>query len=380
MNLPSSLAALNGLSDQLRARLASVDEGVLIHDQSGAIVAVSPGAVRLLGAEADQLLGRRTPLEVCRAWDTTGTQWREDQCPATACMTTGESQRQIVLRIDRPDGRLIWLSFDALPLDGEGGVRYGVANLFEDVTERHLAEATRTRLLDEAREALRSRDAFLAVAAHELKTPLTALQLHLHSVMRGLEGGTQDPKLLANKLKATSRQADRINHLVDVLLDVARISSGRLELNRTSMDLAELVKDVVERNADELDRSGCKLSTSFDDTVMGEWDIIRLEQVITNLLSNAAKYGHGRPVEVTVARDGQRARLAVRDAGIGISREDQQRVFGRFERAVSDTHYGGLGLGLWIVREIVEAHGGTIQVSSQPGTGSEFIVELPLRR
>lgn len=378
MTLPISLHGLEALGDQLRAKLNSIEDGVLVHEPDGTIVAASPGAERLLGIAPNQLLGRQSPLELCRAYDVAGAPQQPEQCPAALCRATGESQRQIVLRVDRPDSALIWLSFDAYPLQTHNGVRYGVATWFTDVTERHLAESTRQRLLEEARDALRTRDAFLAVAAHELKTPLTALQLHLQSVIRGIEAGKRDPKLLTDKLTATVRQTSRLNHLVDVLLDVARISSGRLELNRSTIDLAELVRDVVQRSDPELRRAGCELRAQFADEVVGNWDIVRLDQVITNLLSNAAKYGGGGRIELELRKESSRACLIVRDFGIGIPETDHARVFGRFERAVSDTNYGGLGLGLWIVREIVEAHGGTIVVDSRAGAGATFRVELPM--
>ena len=143
------------------------------------------------------------------------------------------------------------------------------------------------------------------------------------------------------------------------------------------MDLAALVCDVAARHREELTHAECRLELSAIGPSMGQWDRLRVEQIVVNLLSNAIKYGAGHPIEMDVGGDVATARLLVRDHGIGIPAEDQSRIFKRFERAVSDRHYGGLGLGLWIVRQVVDALGGRIAVESLPGAGSTFIVDLP---
>jgi signal transduction histidine kinase len=136
------------------------------------------------------------------------------------------------------------------------------------------------------------------------------------------------------------------------------------------------VREVVDRFSDE-GRAG-SFALDLDGEVIGEWDRFRIDQVVTNLVSNAVKYGQGKGVEIEVVRDGGTARLSVRDHGIGIDPVQQARIFGRFERAVSRENYGGFGLGLWIVRQIVEAHGGAIRLASAPGEGASFTVELPI--
>ncbi|MGZ3459899.1 MAG: sensor histidine kinase, partial [Archangium sp.] len=172
--------------------------------------------------------------------------------------------------------------------------------------------------------------------------------------------------------------SQRLGALVDELLDAGRITAGRLKLEREEVDLATLARDAVGRMSEALARTGSEVKLVADAQVVGRWDRVRLEQVVGNLLSNAAKYGRGQPVEVRVeaGHDG-RARLVVKDHGIGIAPEDQARIFERFERAVNGRQFHGLGLGLWISREIVESHGGHIQVQSAPGEGSTFTVELP---
>jgi signal transduction histidine kinase len=162
------------------------------------------------------------------------------------------------------------------------------------------------------------------------------------------------------------------------MLDVTRITSGRLTLARRRVDLRECVRAVVARSRDILKRSRCALVISADDEVMGYWDPIGLETVVSNLLSNATKFGGGKPIEIAIERAGSSARIVVSDHGIGIAAEEQSRIFQRFERAVPAHHYGGFGIGLWAARQIIEAHGGAIRVASVPGKGSTFTVELPL--
>jgi signal transduction histidine kinase len=182
---------------------------------------------------------------------------------------------------------------------------------------------------------------------------------------------------LAELLERSTEQVDRLLRLMDDLLDISRIQSGSMVLRAEPKDLAQLVSDVVERNRMVLERTGSTIELHAN-KVCGLWDRSRVEQVVLNLLTNAAKYGAGKPIEIEVTKDGDYAKLSVRDHGIGIEEEDQERIFARFERAVSVRHFGGFGLGLYIAREIVRAHGGSIHVESRMGGGSTFTVLLPL--
>ena len=184
---------------------------------------------------------------------------------------------------------------------------------------------------------------------------------------------------LAERLEKASGHVARLERLINELLDVARISTGRMGMDREEMDLSALAREVVERFADDSERAHAPLALAAAAAVVGSWDRLRLDQVLTNLVANAIKYGAGHPIDVEVGGDREQAVVRVRDRGIGIGAEDQERIFGRFERAVSQRHFGGLGLGLWIVRQIVEAHGGSITVESTPGKETTFTVALPLR-
>jgi signal transduction histidine kinase len=185
------------------------------------------------------------------------------------------------------------------------------------------------------------------------------------------------PDKLASKIAVVQRQTERLAAFVDDLLDVSRIRSGRLDVHPEQVDMALLVREEVERLHPMLQRANCPVLLESPNTLMARADPVRVRQVVDNLLSNAGKYGSGRPVAVRISGDAEHALLAVSDQGIGIAEEDQARIFERFERAVGSQHYGGLGLGLWITKQLVQAMGGEIAVQSQPGQGSTFVVRLP---
>jgi signal transduction histidine kinase len=225
-------------------------------------------------------------------------------------------------------------------------------------------------------ESVRQRDDLLVAASHELRTPLTALLLHTQSIERALsDGASVDRSALAARAQKAVRQIQRLARLVDELLEASRLSAGRIWLTREQVMLSEVVDEVVERLADRAAESGTEVSVRTSGSAMGRWDRLRVEQVVENLLSNALQFAPGLPVEIrTAVADHGMATLAVRDRGPGIAPEDQERIFKRFERTTGSS---GMGLGLYVTRELVRAHGGTVEVSSTPGAGAEFTVRLP---
>lgn len=252
----------------------------------------------------------------------------------------------------------------------------------EEFTRRCAIAVENAHLFKQAQEAIRARDEFLSIASHELKTPLTPLLLQIHTLEKKLPEYAREERRgwLAERLGTIRRQGERLNRLISELLDISRIIGGRLQLAHEPLDMTALVQEIVAdfKEQGELTRAKSEVRLHLDSPISGQWDRMRLEQVITNLLSNALKYGAGKPVTVSTEARGGVARLIVEDRGIGIAPQDHQRIFGRFERAVSARHYGGLGLGLFIVRQLLEAMGGTIQVASALGEGARFTVELPL--
>jgi signal transduction histidine kinase len=225
--------------------------------------------------------------------------------------------------------------------------------------------------------AVRQRDEFLSVASHELNTPLASLLISTQALRDSAHLEREDPRAVGRLADLIDRQAQRLSRLVSDLLDVTRLHEKQLVLSLESLDLAALVRDVVSRSAAQLERAGCVTTLALEPVEL-RGDRGRLEQVLSNLLSNAMKFGPGRPIAISVNAQATRALLTVADQGIGIDPARQARIFGRFERGVSSTHYGGLGLGLYICRQIVDAHGGLIRVDSPVGEGASFTVELPL--
>jgi signal transduction histidine kinase len=229
---------------------------------------------------------------------------------------------------------------------------------------------------------LKARDEFLSAASHELRTPITTLSLQTDGLLN-LPGAVTNgvPRItderMLRRLAAIRRQVIRLNQLVDQLLDVSRLIEGRLELRPEQVDLQALVIEAIDLMRESATQAGSPVLLRLRPEVVGHWDRVRIGQVITNLLSNAIKFGCGRPIEVELDADDIHARVQVRDAGEGIMPQEQERIFQRFERATSVQRHPGLGLGLWICKQIVDASHGRISVQSEPGHGSTFSVELP---
>jgi signal transduction histidine kinase len=250
-----------------------------------------------------------------------------------------------------------------------------LARSFNEMTERLVAANAGLA------QAVRARDEFISVASHELRTPITPLQLRVQQLLRSLEarpGEAVDREEVVRAARNLERHVGKLGKLVDNMLDVSRITSGRLTLRIEEVSLREVARDALERTSDELAAAGCAARLEADGEVRIAADRARLEQVIVNIAGNAAKYAPGAPVAIRVAADERGARVEIADAGPGIAPEDHERIFTRFERAVADRHdVTGLGLGLFIAREIVRAHGGDIAVRSDLGRGAAFTIRLP---
>ncbi len=264
--------------------------------------------------------------------------------------------------------------------DREGTIN-GVMILGTEITEQIESRNEIEKLASELQEAVVARDTFLSIASHELKTPLTSLKMQIQLRQRILKSGNSEffsPEKLLSIAQSDDRQVNRINRLIDDMLDIGRLNAGKLSLAKEEIDLCNLVTEAAERLEDLAAANGSKILLEKCDETLGQWDRFRLEQVFTNLLTNAVKYGKGQPVMVMITKDSQHAIVAIQDKGIGISKEDQERIFGQFERAIESKEISGLGLGLYIVKNILEAHGGSITVESSVGAGATFIVKLPL--
>ncbi|WP_239014667.1 MEDS domain-containing protein [Archangium violaceum] len=253
-------------------------------------------------------------------------------------------------------------------------------SMAKDELQRLNAELER-RVLDRTAAlalAVRSRDEFLSVASHELKTPITSLQLYVQGMVRAKAKGTLTAEQLNVRLLRIQEQCGRLEKLINNLLDVSRADVRTPVLQRESFDMSELVTDTVERFAEEFARARCQVTVDAREAIVGCWDRMRVEQALTNLLQNATRYAPGAPVHIRVQAEGPWVRLVVRDAGPGIAEKDHERIFERFVQAGSQTFSGGFGLGLWIVKQMVDAHQGTVTLVSRPGAGATFTLMLPL--
>lgn len=247
----------------------------------------------------------------------------------------------------------------------------------------HVATQEKEKLLQKEKEHVAARDDFLSIASHELKTPLTSLKLQAQVMLRAIAKKDQSvltPERITNLVKQIDSQTTRLTRLVDDMLDISRIRTGRLKIEKETVDLTEVILDVVERLKPQFQNVTGEIPLlEIQQNIHGNWDRFRLEQVITNLLTNAIRYGNGKTVTVKTAVENTCAKICVIDQGIGIAKENRARIFDRFERAgMSANEVSGLGLGLYITNQIIKAHGGSIHVESEPGKGSTFIVELPL--
>jgi two-component system OmpR family sensor kinase len=255
-----------------------------------------------------------------------------------------------------------------------------ICKAFGEVAHAHVApRSQQARLVAELTQAVHARDAFIAIAAHELRNPMTPMLGYVEHILS--VGRRPESKCSAAIIVALERLASQMAEYIKratTLLDVSRITAGKLCAELSVVDLSAMILQAVHRHRAGAERSGCRLEQSIAGEVTGVLDELAVEQIADNLLSNAVKYGAGEPIEVSLVCDDNKARLTVRDHGIGISKQDQARIFDAFERAVSRRAEGGFGIGLWVVRHLVDAMHGELHVASRPAEGSTFTVILPL--
>ncbi len=362
---------VQAIQAEFKSTLDAEPDAVMFFEPTGGhILYANQGAITLLGYSRDELL-RMTPADFIIEHDGVGfgellAALLEGPQPHVLIETTFRGRDRSAEPID-VSVQLIRIGTDRIVL------------IARDITERKDTQREKEILYREAVDAVRKRDEFLSVASHELKTPLSALQLQIQTLQtpRRLPRAVLSMEQIQPKLEMAQRQIARLTRLVSELMDVSRITAGRFRLEPEATDLAAIVRDVVSRLDEEATRSHSSVDVNAASPVVGMWDRSRLEQVVTNLLSNAFKFGDGKPIEVRVEERGPIGRLVVADHGIGIGLEDLERIFQRYEQAISSRSFGGLGLGLYIARQIVEAHRGTIWVESQPGNGATFTIDLP---
>jgi PAS domain S-box-containing protein len=364
---------------QRTALLAEVGRLLISLDLDATLEAVARSALPLLGelCAVDRISNGKVDryLEV----RTGGAAWLE---PPEVLMSAAQSE----VRSEAARSRLTvpivlrGTRCGALSVVTQAPAAYGEREkaLAEELADRVALAMESAEQHRRAREQLAEREQMMFVAAHELRSPLASLRIAVETLRRKQPTGPR----LARLLEVIDRDERRLTRMIGELLDLGRIRSGQLDLDLDSVDLADVVHEVVARLAPDIARSGSLLSVHTCGAVVGRWDRFRLEQVVTNLLTNATKYGAGRPIDVHVdviaSPSGRRARLEVVDHGAGIAPEIRQRLFEPFARAPGLRESGGLGLGLYIVQTIVRRLGGDVRAESTLGCGSSFTVDLPL--
>jgi PAS domain S-box-containing protein len=350
--------------EKFRLAVEAAPAAVILVDRQGTIVLINALAETLFGYRRDELTGQPVERLVPARFGEAHVDERRGFFRDSLRRPMGAGRDLYALR---KDGSEVPVEIGLAPFETEAGTMVMAA--VTDITERKRNEAV-------VEDAMRAREEFLSVASHELRNPVNALQLQLSNLLQALPrdaaGGA-----LRERVARANVQIHRLARLINNLLDQSRISAGLMSLTLEEVDFREIVRSVLEQFQDELKPEAVTLSFP-PEPLVGRWDRLRLEQVVTNLLSNAINYGGGKPIALALKAQNRSASLSITDQGIGIDPEKQKRLFSRFERAVPGWQYGGFGLGLWITRQIVEAMGGMIAVESRPGRGSTFTVALPL--
>lgn len=354
-------------SHPFRLLVEAMNEGAMLTSADGIISYQNPWLSRLVGIPGEQMQGRSL-LELVTPETRTAAETLLRQAGEG---TPARGNVDLVAANGAPLPVLLSVSCACLA-DVEV-----LCVVVTDLTEQQRQET----LYGMARVQIEERDRLFAVASHELRNPLNVLDLQarlLGALIEASEDGAPLPTDRALGMVSKLRiQARRLGQLVTNLLDVGSIGAGRLALDLEDVDLSELVRSAMDLCRDEIDRSRSRVSLELT-PVRGRWDRVRIEQIIDNLVSNAAKYGGGLPIRVFVEQHGDTARLGVEDQGRGIPQEARERIFRPFERVSQGAPVPGLGIGLYVTSQIVKSHGGRISV--QPGTqgGSLFLVELPI--
>lgn len=298
----------------------------------------------------------------------------------------------------RKDGSLLWANVVITAIRDQKKGLLGFSKVTRDLTERKRAESKIQRAYEDLEkkveerthelslanaqleESIRGRDEFLSIASHELKTPITSLKIQIQMLKSKTKpelGEIPPPERVAKSLEVSLRQIDRLTELVEELLDVARAQSKKVAFRFECDDLAALAREVVMRLAHELNEAKCVVRLNSEESVFCQFDRFRMDQVLVNLLTNAIKYAPGTPIDLSIKASDRLVRVSVRDQGPGIPPEMRKAIFDRFVRATHARSINGLGLGLYITKQIIEGHQGSIRVESDPGVGTTFVFEFP---
>ena len=348
------------------------DYAIFFVDLSGNVGSWNLGAERMTGYRPGQIVGRHFSILYPPEEVGEGRPQRDLEMAIRDWRVEYEGWRV------RKDGSSFQAEVAMWVLYNDSGTTVGFITLIKDLTERNKVQEEQTMRLA-AESALHERDVFLSMASHELRSPLSALKLYVQVIRDDLKSGNLERAItrLPERLERVQKQADRVEELIRRMMTVSIIAAGPIKLAPQNVDLSALASAVIASMAEAAQRANCKVSLRTPGPVEGFWSPEHIEEVVRNLLQNGLKFGRDQPVDVGVGADETHAWLTVKDQGIGIAEADQERIFERFQRSVDPGNYGGLGVGLWIARQLVKACGGEISVRSAPGQGATFTLSLP---
>ena len=346
--------------EYLAAIVDSTDDAVIGKTLDGTIISWNKGAQRIYGYTPDEVVGR--PISILIPAD------RPDELPEILSrLARGERIEHFLTKRARKSGEIIDVSVTISPVQDETGRIVGASAIARDVTAQQTA----------IKEAFRIRDEFISVAAHELRTPLTTLYARLQLIERRLARKELDPATVLGDVTLVRQAADRLKTLIDRLLDISRIRSGQLQIERERTDLAAMLESTALMLAQTSGRDINVRTSGPSEEYLVAVDGVRIEEVVVNLIDNALKYSPQKTaVDVEMTSTPNAIRIVVRDRGPGIHADDHTRIFEPFQR--SSAVAPGVGLGLHIAKEIVELHGGTLTLETPADGGSCFVVTLPL--
>lgn len=363
LTIQERTAALVLKEQESRTVIENSPDTIARYDRQCRRIYINPAMAAMTGADTSLLLGK-SPVE-----NFGGSVYEQK---IREVFESGVSS-QYELQWRGKDGKEIYTHIRLTPEFDLSGKVVSVLGVGRDITERKLME-------DQLRNAILSRDEFISIASHELRNPLMALRLQLRMLLRHAKETTNgaESQLISMSERALKMEL-HLGRLVNELFDITHIRAGKLEIEKHEMELTSKVSEVISRMSENINRSGSTIELFAPQSISGNWDSTRIDQIVTNLLSNAIKYGEGKPIEIRVTTRPEKntAKIEVQDHGMGISPEQHLKIFKQFERVNINKDISGLGLGLFIVKQLVEAHGGTISLASTPGEGSLFTIELP---
>lgn len=355
--------------DHMKAIFDHLPEGLIVQDENFRLIYANPTAVKMSGHKSYEEWVSKFPHSTNYHYlRPDGTEFPLDKLPNRRAMNGEKDIPEVQLLVKHKEtGLETYSAVSAAAITDDKGKPFQVVSVFRDITDK-------MRIETQLRDAIEARNLFFSVASHELRTPITAMKLNAQLMHLTY------PNVSLESLSKLDRQLVKLSKLVDEMLDISRLSRGKLELRKKPVDLASLTRDVLQDFSDQLRLASIPLTLDLAGAVTGLWDPDRLEQVVENLVTNAIRYARKSPLFVKVSEAGDSAILEVCDQGPGIPEEDHEKIFNRFERSRSFGERSGMGLGLYIVKEIVTLHGGTVSVSNLNTGGARFLIELPRER